>query len=245
MKRTNSKKVFAALAISAFFTTAATQLLTGSAMENSADIKIGTAYLEAGSDINIAADAIYGDGQYEMIWDVSDASAINEAAAIRLVIRNEDPYPLGVKDELTLSVDEVWVDGVKLDEALHGEPAYAVAADYIYSLDEIVQIQYLLRGASFNDLDIEINESIKVVFTLSNLTDPEEYPAGSEPTEPTTATETQTVEQTVSESDTKAEPTGKSDQSSSAPQTGDAGIAGVLTILAASGITAYGFKKEK
>ena len=169
------KKGISALALSTVFTMAAAQSFIVNAEESNSTTKVGTAYLEAGSDIKLAGEAIYADGQYDMTWEVSDASVINDADAVRLVIYNEDPYPLGVKDELSLSVDEVWVDGVKLDETLHGEPVYAVAMDYIYSSNEITQIQYLLRGASFNDLDVEINEDIKVVFTLSNVTNPEEY----------------------------------------------------------------------
>lgn len=183
-KKINSNR-FSALALSTIFSITPTQALTVNAAENSSDIKIGTAYLEAGTNISLAGDAIYGDGQYEITWDIPDIVEFNDAASITLTIRNEDPYPLGEMDNISLSVDEVRVDGVKLDQFLHGQPMYAVAMDHIYSQDEITQIKYTLRGGSFDDLDAEVADNVTVVFTLSGMTDTDTYePNGYVPYQP-------------------------------------------------------------
>lgn len=180
-----SHKRFSAIALSTIFAVTSSQALIVNAAENSSDIKIGTAYLEAGTNISLAGDAIYGDGQYEVTWDIPDTEAFNDAASITLTIRNEDPYPLGERDNISLSVDEVRVDGVKLDQFLHGQPMYAVAMDHIYSQDEITQIKYALRGGSFDDLDAEVADNVTVVFTLSGMTNTETYePNGYVPNQP-------------------------------------------------------------
>ena len=147
------KKGFSALALSTVFTMAAAQSFIVNAEESNLTTKVGTAYLEAGSDIKLAGEAIYADGQYDMTWEVSDALVINDADAVRLVIYNEDPYPLGVKDELSLSVDEVWVDGVKLDGTLHGEPLFLLVLFGFPKelLEEAAELRFLLRFTFYQE----------------------------------------------------------------------------------------------
>ncbi|MBR3760653.1 MAG: LPXTG cell wall anchor domain-containing protein [Ruminococcus sp.] len=209
---------------------------------------------------------IYKDGQFDMTWNVAD-SGINEANNITLSIENIHPNPLGLKDELELKIDEIWVDGEKLDVTLHGKPAYAIMTDNIYTSDEIVRYIYPLKQTyinnsddSFNDLGTSIDDEVRIVFTMNGLIDPDTYrdehpgrppmPAppsvSSTTTTTTTTTTTEAAATTTTTAKTTAAPKTTAKQSANnPPKTGDAGIAGILLAGAGAVAMAFVMKKQK
>ena len=226
---------------------------------------VGTVSLlfNSSDDTNsLGSKMIYKDGQFDMTWNVAD-SGINEANNITLSIENIHPNPLGIKDELEFKIDEIWVDGEKLDVTLHGEPRYAVMTDSIYTSDEIVGYIYPLKQTyinnsndSFNDLGTSIDDEIRIVFTMTGLIDPDTYrdehpgrppmpaPPSVSSTTTTTTTTTEAATTTTTTAKTTAAPKTTAKQSANnPPKTGDAGIAGIF--LAGTGAAAAAFVLRK
>lgn len=206
---------------------------------------------------------IYKDGQFDMTWNVAD-SGINEANNITLSIENIHPNPLGIKDELEFKIDEIWVDGEKLDVTLHGEPRYAIMTDSIYTSDEIVGYIYPLKqtyinnsDASFNDLGTSIDDEIRIVFTMNGLIDPDTYrdehpgrppmpaPPSVSSTTTTITTEAAATTTTTAAKTTAAVKTTSKKSANTPPKTGDAGIAGILLAGAGAAATAFVLRKRE
>ncbi len=212
---------------------------------------------------SLEGEMIYADGQFDMTWNVAD-SGINEAKNITLSIENIHPNPLGIKDELELKIDEIWVDGEKLDVTLHGKPVYAIMTDNIYTSDEIVRYIYPLKqtyinnsDASFNDLGTSIDDEIRIVFTMTGLIDPDTYrdehpgrppmpaPPSVSATTTTTTTEAAATTTTTTAKTTAAVKTTAKQSANNPPKTGDAGIAGILLAGAGAVAMAFVMKKQK
>ena len=207
---------------------------------------------------------IYADGQYDMTWNVA-GSGINEANNITLTIENIHPNPLGIKEEVELKIDEIWVDGEKLDVTLHGEPAYAIMTDSIYTSDEIVRYIYPLKltyindsDASFNDLGTSIDDEVRIVFTMTGLIDPDTYrdehpgrppmpapPSVSATTTTTTTTTEAAAATTTTAKTTAAVKTTAKNSGNNPPKTGDAGIAGIFLAGAGAAAMAFVLRKQK
>ena len=257
------KKISSVLVLSIIITFAAVFTTVCYAEEINSTVsneKLGTTYLDINPNdtqtaVQLEGESIYADGKYDMTWEISDSNGINDAEIINLVIKNNEPYPLGVSGELSLEINEIWVDGVKLDENLNGKPVYSQMVDYTYAPNEITGILFNLRTSSFNDLNTPINENIRIVFTLSNLTDISTYITATTTTTETTtttaatttttetttttATTTTTTETTTTAATTTTVPIVKS-----SPKTGDNGIGSMLLVILISGITACAFKSR-
>lgn len=139
---------------------------------------LGTPILEANfndletKDIRLKQPQIYTDGRYDFTWSTAIYENFDDADTICLRIENIDPNPLGVYETIALTVEEVWIDDVKV-EHLTGEPQYASKTDSGYELTDITTIQFPLRTAVFDDLNQEITERVRIVFTLEGLTVPD------------------------------------------------------------------------
>lgn len=223
--------------------------------------KVGMAHLDystTNETVSLEGCEIYDDDTYSITWDFSDPTAFNEASDVQFYVENAYPYPLGIIGELDLSIDEIWIDDVKLDEELSGKYNFGTQTDSIYYQNEATMIKIGLRNSSYNDIDIPVKESIKVVFTLSNLTDTSEFSMDGRPTSPlppsqttTTTTTAPALETTTTTSEITTTTTASSTTNAStvtttsntvknnAPKTGDAGVAGFLGLLTLGGFTAY------
>lgn len=166
------QKTLLAVVLSAAIVVSTTQIKYISAEESI--VQLGSVHLEGTFiDINmqdyyLEGEGIYADGQYDMTWDISGVQDFNDADKIELRIYNIDPNPLGSYENVKIVIDEVWLDGVQV-EMLTGEPSYATKTDHGYEIGEITTICVPLRNAKLNDLDMEFTESVRIVFTLSNL----------------------------------------------------------------------------
>lgn len=257
------KKVSSVLVLSIIITFAAMFTTVCYAEEINSTVsneKLGTTYLDINPNdtqtaVQLEGESIYADGKYDMTWEISDSNGINDAEMINLVIKNNEPYPLGISGELSLEINEIWIDGVKLDEDLNGKPVYSQMMDYIYDPNEITGILFNLRTSSFNDLNTTINENIRIVFTLSNLTDISTYTTETTTTETTTTEATTTTETTTTAATTTSETTTIDTTTTSkttttvpivknSPKTGDNGIGSMLLVILISGITACAFKSR-
>ena len=215
---------------------------------------VGTAHLTySGTDVDVTLDGemIYADGQYDMTWNTAD-SGINEADVIELYISNHSPNPIGLHDELSLEIDEIWVDGEKLDITLNGKPSYGIMLDSIYPADEIVGILFPLRNLRFNDLDTTIDNEIRIVFTMNGLIDnpdtyrdehPADEPMPAPPSASETTTTTASAETTASAAVTTA--SASKNTGNNPPETGDAGLAGIFLAGTAAAAVAFTLRKRE
>lgn len=254
----NMKKSFFAFETAVFTVISAVFTMSANA-ESSTVIPVGTAYLEY-SGVNetqtLDGDAIYTDGQYDMVWNVAD-SEINESTNIKFCVKNQDPNPLGIRDEVELKIDEIWVDGEKLDITLNGTPSYGIMTDSIYTSNEIVHFSFPLRNLSFNDLETDIDNEIRILFTINGLIDPDtyrdEHPAkppmpsppsmGETDSTTTTTTATTTVLKTTDTVVTAAITTTKK-SGINPPKTGDSGVLALIVIASFSSVIAYILKRR-
>lgn len=184
---------------------------------------IGTASLQIGQE-NLAGDAVYGNGQYDMTWEIPDDVNVQEAQTIGLKIAHTDYGAFGQYGDVNLSIDEVWLDGVKA-EGVSGQVIYAIASDYAFGEKGVTGMFCTFRSEGYNDITTEVHESIRIVFTLSNVTN---ITMGSEETTTTVATTTEKEVLT-------ATPTTSTKKTSSSPATGNEIPVGVLSLLVLSG----------
>ncbi|WP_295214305.1 hypothetical protein [Ruminococcus sp.] len=186
---------------------------------------IGTASLQIGQE-NLAGDAVYGNGQYDMTWEIPSDVNVQEAQTIRLKIEHTDYNLFGYDGDVNLSIDEVWLDGVKA-EGVSGQVYNGVVLDYYPTHGKLCVwgMFCTFRGEGYNDITTEVHESIRIVFTLSNVTN---ITMGSEETTTTVATTTEKEVLT-------ATPTTSTKKTSSSPATGNEIPVGVLSLLVLSG----------
>lgn len=187
---------------------------------------IGTASLQIGQE-NLAGDDIYGNGQYDMTWEIPDDVNVQEAQTIRLKIEHTDYGAFGQYGDVNYSIDELWLDGVKA-EGISGQLNYAIASDYAFGEKGVTGMFCTFRGEGYNDITTEVYENIRIVFTLSNVTN---ITMGSEETTTTVATTTEKKVLT-------ATPTTSTKKTSSSPATGNEIPVGVLSLFVLSGVTA-------
>ncbi|WP_298482328.1 hypothetical protein [uncultured Ruminococcus sp.] len=198
---------------------------------------IGTASLQIGQE-NLAGDDIYGNGQYDMTWEIPDDVNVQEAQTIRLKIEHTDYGAFGQYGDVNYSIDELWLDGVKA-EGISGQLNYAIASDYAFGEKGVTGMFCTFRGEGYNDITTEVYENIRIVFTLSNVTN---ITMDSEKTTTTTleegtVTETETTT-TVEKEVLTATPTTPTKKTSSSPATGNEIPVGVLSLFVLSGGTA-------
>ncbi|MBE6848936.1 MAG: hypothetical protein E7502_03405 [Ruminococcus sp.] len=172
MNQVTRKKTLLAVVLSAVMAVSAAQTQFVFAEESA--VQLGAAKLEGTfndsslQDYYLEGEGIYANGQYDMTWDISGAENFDDADSIELRVNNIDPNPLGINGNVKIVIDEVWLDGVQVT-TLTGEPGYATKTDHGYEIGEITTICVPLRNAKLNDLDMEFTESVRIVFTLSNL----------------------------------------------------------------------------
>ena len=184
---------------------------------------IGTASLQIGQE-NLAGDDIYGNGQYDMTWEIPDDVNVQEAQTIGLKIAHTDYGAFGQYGDVNYSIDELWLDGVKA-EGISGQLNYAIASDYAFGEKGVTSMFCTFRGEGYNDITTEVYESIRIVFTLSNVTN---ITMDSE--EATTTVATTTEKEVLT-----ATPTTSTKKTSSSPATGNEIPVGVLSLLVLSG----------
>ncbi len=138
----------------------------------------GTAYLEGSfndleaEDFYLSGDPIYENEEFSCTWDISGCENFDDADTIALRIEYAHPNPLGKSGEVALTVSEVWLDDVKIEE-LSGKPLYSCRTDHGFEMDDVTDITFNLRNSVFNDLDMEFSEQVTVIFLLTGLSEPE------------------------------------------------------------------------
>ncbi len=136
----------------------------------------GTAYLEGSfndleaEDFYLSGDPIYDNAEFSCTWDISGCENFDDADTIALRIEYAHPNPLGKSGEVALTVSEVWLDDVKIEE-LSGKPLYSCRTDHGFEMDNVTDITFNLRNAVFNDLDMEFSEQVTVIFKLTGLSE--------------------------------------------------------------------------
>ena len=217
------------------------------------EIQLGEAYISS-SSISSEKVSISTDGQYEITLDVPEGASItDDSISLRVATPFSNPleYPLGVKDSLELSIEELWIDNVEIDKSLIKQPLYSTATDTFEIWGEkykdyISTIQCLLYTVNSDDQISEINDSIRVVFTLSNLTDPDSFIASTVTTSTTEAVvETTTVITTSVTTSAEQNIIDPQNEKNSSPKTGDKGVTAIILASVIAGCSVYIFRKRE
>lgn len=136
------------------------------------------------NDIVFAGDII-SDGQYDVTWNTENNDIFNSSNVLRLHLKSNEPYVFGKKGEFSLHIDEIWIDGVKTECEVNENPGYVWLSDSYYGRDDVADVFLTLRyinslAGSFDYINMEIHESIRIVFTVSGITGevPQQYYKG-------------------------------------------------------------------
>lgn len=128
---------------------------------------------------NVSVVDITGDGQYELTWTLAEGTDVGTEGfflAAQISPGNVDNFTTDTLENLALTLDEVWIDGVMLE----GYDA-SNAVNTAYYEGSVGTSRIYLRGDwAQNDTKIiadstVIESSIKMVFTVSGIS---EAPAG-------------------------------------------------------------------
>ena len=213
----------------------------------------GMAYLQIDQGIKLNGSDVYADGQYDMTWEMPASVSVQGAQFIRLVIKHNDYGAFGRLGDVSLSIDELWLDGIKVEDPLNGQSEYSYATDGAYGENGVTSMSYPLRNNISNDISADVQQSIRIVFTLSNITDPN---AGSvettiNSTEEETITETEIITTTATNNletttNVATSTTVNKQQNPSSPNTADNGFVVMYVILMfVSGVTVCIFRKNE
>lgn len=211
-----------------------------------------------------------GDAQYEVEW-VPTAGGTDTVQFLCVCISpadGVDNFGVTTFPDLQVSLDEVWIDGVKQE----GYTASAAAIDTNYFESGAGVTRIYLRdewaGTGVSDLDgaTTITQSVKVVFTVSGLgvegtsnvtaEEPTEAPTDA-PTEAPADSATEAPADDSSKADSTTTTGGSTSSTSSSTTskggstttsnaaTGDAGVAAAVAALAVAGAAVMVSKKRK
>ena len=112
---------------------------------------------------------INGDGTYDVTFDAKDYASELERTSVSLYINPITPFYLGGKDNVKLTIEEVWLDGVKYEGELAGKPVNGYRThqpkDYCV-VTSLCDLKYTdSKGFDFEN-------TVRIVFSLSGLTLP-------------------------------------------------------------------------
>lgn len=255
----NMKKIFAAMAATAV---SAGSLAAMSFSANAADTLAKAALMggfgtESNWDLdkdNPTTAIIDGDAQYECVWTVSEATSTGTNFFITVSMQpvaGVDNFNTSTFPNLSVTLDEVWVDGTKLS----GYDASA-AVDTSYFENGMGSSRIYLRGDWASNStkiiadDSTIESEIKVRFTVSgtgaegtsNVT--ADTPVGNDST---TTTTTPAGNNNGGGNATTTTTTGKSSnggKSENSTKTGDAGVGIAVAAIAVAGAAAFVVRKK-
>lgn len=121
---------------------------------------------------------ITGNGHYKVAWDLEgDGTGSIEFLKLQLVSPDTDtPFTSDYYPDLSLTVDEIWIDGVDVDFTMN-DKAYTL--DYYERPDNSGAVAYLVANWGVNygeDLgiskDTEVISRIEVRFTVKGIPEP-------------------------------------------------------------------------
>lgn len=252
----NMKKIFAAMAATAI---SAGSLAAMSFSANAADTLAKAALMggfgtESNWDLdkdNPTTAIIDGDAQYECVWTVSEATSTGSNFFITVSMQpvaGVDNFNTATFPNLSVTLDEVWVDGTKLS----GYDASA-AVDTSYFENGMGSSRIYLRGDWASNStkiiadDTTIESEIKVRFTVSGT--------GFEGTSNVTpdvvvgdgTTTTTPAANNGGDNTTTTTTTGKSSNggtTESSTKTGDAGVGIAVASIAVAGAVAFVARKK-
>lgn len=183
----NFKKIVAAMTATALTAACAAVMPTAvSAAEG--DPEIGQAYIigqfygenqltnwTLGEEASIKATSINGDGTYEVEWQVPEAIGSIGFMAVKIEPTGDvDNFTTDTLPNLTATIDEVWVDGTKMDSYTASKDA--VNTHFYESGPGVTRLYLTNEWVSPKVMDVPketvIEQSIKVVFTLSGTAIP-------------------------------------------------------------------------
>ena len=179
MKKNAIKKLFAAMTATALSVSAFSAVSLTSA--DAAGTQVGQAYLmgsfgtegnwAAGENEGVNVATIDGNAQYECIWKVSEATATGDSFFLTVVIEpvGVDNFTTDTFPNLEATLDEVWIDGVKLSDI---DTSAAVDTHY-YDNGGFTRL-YVRGDWAGNSTKIIadntiIEDEVRVRFTLSGL----------------------------------------------------------------------------
>lgn len=125
---------------------------------------------KAGDDAGAAVTPIYGDGQYSISWDVTGGGTDTVQFLCGLIspVGESENFTTDTFEDLAVTIDEVWIDGVKLD---YTPSANAVNTRYYEGEGPGVSRMYLHDDWSTKIKDLPskttITQEVKLVFTIS------------------------------------------------------------------------------
>ncbi len=232
-------------------------------------VKIGEAYIETslGSSEKLL---ISSDGKYELTYKIPGNEKLTNSN-INFSIHMNSAYPLGKKADFELNIEELWIDGTQIDSSLIGKSNYGGATDMYYAWGEnyenYVAVAYnqLLKVSDDSEIK-EVNDSIKVVFTVSNMTDTDTFvlnPISESTKDMTTTEETSTtsqvttaleetttdIQQTTISKDTTTNQTTSANivsavKNNDSPKTGDKGIVNIAVATILAGAAMFPLRKR-
>ncbi|MCI5794027.1 MAG: hypothetical protein MR022_03660 [Ruminococcus sp.] len=273
-------KILAAVAATAISATSFAAMSISSA---SAADALGVAYIGGGlgaeqrwnaADQEAAGSTVAtvdGNAQYEVTWKVPENGGTDTVQFLAVMIKpadGVDNFNIDTFPNLSLSVDEVWIDGTKLD---YTASADAINTNY-YENGEGYSRIYLTNDwvePKIYDLPMATNitQEVKVVFTVSGLdTDGTSNVTKNEPSTTTTADSTVTTTTAASGDDkttttaakggdkktTTAAPKGGDKTTTTAAKsgdvasagTGDLGVGAAVAAIAVAGVAAFVSRKK-
>ena len=273
-------KILAAMAATAISATSFAAMSISSA---SAADALGVAYIGGGlgaeqrwnaADQEAAGSTVAtvdGNAQYEVTWKVPENGGTDTVQFLAVMIKpadGVDNFNIDTFPNLSLSVDEVWIDGTKLD---YTASADAINTNY-YENGEGYSRIYLTNDwvePKIYDLPMATNitQEVKVVFTVSGLdTDGTSNVTKNEPSTTTTADSTVTTTTAASGDDkttttaakggdkktTTAAPKGGDKTTTTAAKsgdvasagTGDLGVGAAVAAIAVAGVAAFVSRKK-
>ena len=201
-----------------------------------------------------------GNAQYEVTWKVPENGGTDTVQFLAVMIKpadGVDNFNIDTFPNLSLSVDEVWIDGTKLD---YTASADAINTNY-YENGEGYSRIYLTNDwvePKIYDLPMATNitQEVKVVFTVSGLdTDGTSNVTKNEPSTTTTAADSTVTTTTAASGDDKTTTTAakggdkttttaaKSGGVASAG-TGDLGVGAAVAAIAVAGVAAFVSRKK-
>ena len=274
-------KILAAMAATAISATSFAAMSISSA---SAADALGVAYIGGGlgaeqrwnaADQEAAGSTVAtvdGNAQYEVTWKVPENGGTDTVQFLAVMIKpadGVDNFNIDTFPNLSLSVDEVWIDGTKLD---YTASADAINTNY-YENGEGYSRIYLTNDwvePKIYDLPMATNitQEVKVVFTVSGLdTDGTSNVTKNEPSTTTTAADSTVTTTTAASGDDKTTTTaakgGDKKTTTAAPKggdkttttaaksgnvasagTGDLGVGAAVAAIAVAGVAAFVSRKK-
>ena len=112
---------------------------------------------------------INGDGTYDVTFDAKDYASELDRTSVSLYIDPLTPFYLGGKGNVKLTIEEVWLDGIKYEGELAGKPVNGwkthQPTDYCV-ITSLCDLKYTdSKGFDFKN-------TVRIVFNISGLTLP-------------------------------------------------------------------------